>query len=370
MRKYDMNDIENDIPQNAVSVYGPESTMDEFPILKAFQEYINAEQAKARKRITALAVFFGVLLIALLAIFTTLLVKSYDDNQQLNDRLVQYVVQDRERADREHAEREAAERDRIEHERIVREKAVAEAVAKAPPKDSAAVIELTKKIEELQEKIYASQRKADDAERARAEQERKVAEQQKLMAEKDKQMAEKMAEKDKQAAEALKKAIEDAKPKGPSAEEQEIARLKALLAAEKQKQAAAVEKERRRQEELEAYRRKHYPEHYRPKTTPSRPLTIGKIDTSKLPQYDDDEDLDDLPDEGSAISYYDDEPKGTDPKVSRGQTPKPKGTVPKKSGSVPLPKPQPAAKETEEKFTIPVEVRKSNDISIWDIPED
>ena len=178
-----------------------------------------------------------------------------------------------------------------------------------------------------------------------------------------------MAEKDKQAAEALKKAIEDAKPKGPSQEELEIARLKALLAAEKQKQAAAVEKERRRQEELEAYRRKYYPEHYRPKSPTSRPLTIGKINTTKLPQYDDD-DLDDLPDEDTAISYYDDEPKGTDPKVSRGQTPKPKGTVPKKSGSAPLPKPQPAAKETEEKFTIPVEVRKSNDISIWDIPED
>lgn len=336
MRKYDMNDIENDISQNAVSVYGQESTMDEFPILKAFQEYIDAEQAKARKRITALSVFFGVMLVAILAIFMTLLVKSYDDNQHLNDRLVDFMQQERERSDKEHAERE---------------RAAAEAAAR-PSRDSAAVIELTKKIETLQEKIYNAQRKADDAERTLVEKEKL------------------MAEKDKQAAEALKKAIEDAKPKGPSQEELEIARLKALLAAEKQKQAAAVEKERRRQEELEAYRRKYYPEHYRPKSPPSRPLTIGKIDTSKLPQYDDDEDLDDLPDEDTAISYYDDEPKGTVPKVSRGQTPKPKGTVPKKSGSVPLPKPQAAAKETEEKFTIPVEVRKSNDISIWDIPEE
>ena len=335
MRKYDMNDIENDISQNAVSVYGQESTMDEFPILKAFQEYIDAEQAKARKRITALSVFFGVMLVAILAIFMTLLVKSYDDNQHLNDRLVDFMQQERERSDKEHAERE---------------RAAAEAAAR-PSRDSAAVIELTKKIETLQEKIYNAQRKADDAERTLVEKEKL------------------MAEKDKQAAEALKKAIEDAKPKGPSQEELEIARLKALLAAEKQKQAAAVEKERRRQEELEAYRRKYYPEHYRPKSPPSRPLTIGKINTTKLPQYDDD-DLDDLPDEDTAISYYDDEPKGTDPKVSRGQTPKTKGTVPKKSGSAPLPKPQPAAKETEEKFTIPVEVRKSNDISIWDIPED
>ena len=263
MRKYDMNDIENDISHNAVSVYGQESTMDEFPILKAFQEYIDAEQAKARKRITALSVFFGVMLVAILAIFMTLLVKSYDDNQHLNDRLVDFMQQERERSDKEHAERE---------------RAAAEAAAR-PSRDSAAVIELTKKIETLQEKIYNAQRKADDAERTLVEKEKL------------------MAEKDKQAAEALKKAIEDAKPKGPSQEELEIARLKALLAAEKQKQAAAVEKERRRQEELEAYRRKYYPEHYRPKSPPSRPLTIGKINTTKLPQYDDD-DLDDLPDEG------------------------------------------------------------------------
>lgn len=336
MRKYDMNDIENDIPQNAVSVYGSDSTMDEFPILKAFQEYINAEQAKARKRITALAVFFGVLLIALLAIFMTLLVKSYNDNQHLNDRLVDFMQKERERSDKEHSERE---------------RAAAEAAAR-PSRDSAAVIELTKKIETLQEKIYNAQRKADEAERTLVEKEKL------------------MAEKDKQAAEALKKAIEDAKPKGPTPEEQEIARLKSLLAAEKQKQAAAVEKERRRQEELEAYRRKHYPEHYRPKTTPSRPLTIGKIDTSKLPQYDDEEDINDLPDEDTAISYYDDEPEGTVPNKPKGT--KPKGTVPKtpKSVSVPLPKPPPAANETEKKFTIPVEVRKSNDISIWDIPEE
>ena len=330
MRKYDMNDIENDIPQNAVSVYGSDSTMDEFPILKAFQEYINAEQAKARKRITALAVFFGVLLIAILAIFMTLLVKSYNDNHHLNYRLVDFMQKERERSDKEHSERE---------------RAAAEAAAR-PSRDSAAVIELTKKIETLQEKIYNTQRKADEAERALVEKEKL------------------MAEKDKQAAEALKKAIEDAKPKGPTPEEQEIARLKSLLAAEKRKQAAAVEKERRRQAELEEYRRKHYPQHYQRQTTPSRPsrtLTIGNLDTSALPRYD--EDYDDLPDEDTAISYYDDEDEAP--------------ATPAKKKSVSPSKPKPAAKapaktapkaEPEEKFSIPVEVKKS-DISVWDIPE-
>ena len=55
-------------------------------------------------------------------------------------------------------------------------------------------------------------------------------------------------------------AADAAKPKAPTAEELEIQRLKAALAAEKEK--VAEEQKRRREEELEAYRRKHYPELY------------------------------------------------------------------------------------------------------------
>ena len=174
--------------------------------------------------------------------------------------------------------------------------------------------------------------------------------------------------------EKLKKAIEDAKPKGPTPEEQEIARLKALLAAEKEKQSKAADKERRGQEELEEYRRKHYPQHYQRQDAPSRPsrqLTIGNLDTSTLPQYDEEYDQDelDLPDEDTAISYYD----GDDETM-----PAPAG---KKAASPSKPKTKPAAKTPartapkaaskaplEKKYSIPVEVKKS-DISVWDIPE-
>ena len=38
-------------PRNAVSVYSQDA-MDDFPVLKAFQQYIDAEQAKARKRLS------------------------------------------------------------------------------------------------------------------------------------------------------------------------------------------------------------------------------------------------------------------------------------------------------------------------------
>ena len=34
----------------AVSVYDAGNAMDDFPVLKAFQQYIDAEQAKAQKR--------------------------------------------------------------------------------------------------------------------------------------------------------------------------------------------------------------------------------------------------------------------------------------------------------------------------------
>jgi len=179
-------------------------------------------------------------------------------------------------------------------------------------------------------------------------------------------------EKDKEAAEKLKQAIEDAKPKGPTPEEQEIARLKALLATEKERQRKAIDKERRRQEELEEYRRKYYPQYYQRQATPSRPsrsLTIGNLDTSTLPQYDEgyyEDELEDLPDEDTAISYYDDE--DDEPPVPAKKTDSP--SKPKPAVKAPAkPKTKTEAKTAPEKnFSIPVEVKKS-DISVWDIPE-
>ena len=49
---------ENQINQNAVSVYGQEG-LDDFPVLKAFQQYIDAEQIKSRKRMVMLSIFFA-----------------------------------------------------------------------------------------------------------------------------------------------------------------------------------------------------------------------------------------------------------------------------------------------------------------------
>ena len=49
---------------NAISLFGQATNANDFPVLKAFQEYIDAEQAKARKRMLGLSIFFVVLLVA------------------------------------------------------------------------------------------------------------------------------------------------------------------------------------------------------------------------------------------------------------------------------------------------------------------
>ena len=82
---------------NAVSVYGQTDGMDDFPVLKAFQQYIDAEQAKARKRMVMLCIFFGVLIGAVIAVFMVMLHAVGERNQALNDRLVEYVMKERDR---------------------------------------------------------------------------------------------------------------------------------------------------------------------------------------------------------------------------------------------------------------------------------
>ena len=58
--------IENDSVSSttAVSLFGEGGAgANDFPVLKAFQEYIDAEQAKARKRMVGLTAFFVSLLL-------------------------------------------------------------------------------------------------------------------------------------------------------------------------------------------------------------------------------------------------------------------------------------------------------------------
>lgn len=277
-------EIDPTIPENAVSVYGTTDAMDDFPVLKAFQQYIDAEQAKARKRLFFLGAFFGVLMLVVVAVFVGLLVNVSARNQALNDRFVEFVMRDRERSP---------------------------VVPSVIGQDNSAVITLTTKINELQARLEDSQKMVAEA-----------------------------------SAQAKQAAIDAVRSKEPSPEELEIKRLKTLLAVEKEKHSA--EREKRRQEELEAYRRKHYPEFYEKK----EPKAVKKI----TPEEDDDlleevdrilkesEDADDL----GAIRYYDhDEEADAKPAT---------------------PPPSPTVATPPKDYSIPVDIRGSN--SRWNIPNE
>ena len=318
----------NAINPNAVSLYGQTDAMDDFPVLKAFQQYIDSEQAKARKRLISLGIFFGVLMGAVIAVFLVMLFNITERNQSLNDRLIEFAMK---------------ERDRPQQPVVVQ-----------PPvqQDNTAILSLTAKIEEMQNKLIESQKKAEAAERAQ-----------------------------KAAAEAAAAALA---PKTPSPQELEIERLKTLLNAEKEKVAA--EKAKQREAELEAYRRKHYPECYaqpKPVAAPAKPKPRRPV----IIEDDDEAELEPIrinPHKilnGKAIRYFDDEDEDVEvdqPKEKKSDTPPSPKSETKPAPKVPAAQPteqtkpvavpaQNAEPKTETKpYSIPVEVKGKT--SNWFLP--
>lgn len=71
-----------------------EGNSSDFPVLKAFQEYIDAEQAKARKRMLGLSVFFIILLVVVVCTFALVLTVVVNRNQALSDKLLDYALND------------------------------------------------------------------------------------------------------------------------------------------------------------------------------------------------------------------------------------------------------------------------------------
>jgi len=99
MNSEDMNsqNLGGEIPQRAVSIFGQNEAMDDFPVLKAFQQYIDAEQEKARKRILNLGMFSGAILVVVIAVFLFLLHGINVRNQALSDRLIEYAMKEADR---------------------------------------------------------------------------------------------------------------------------------------------------------------------------------------------------------------------------------------------------------------------------------
>lgn len=92
---------------NAISLFGQAANANDFPVLKAFQEYIDAEQAKARKRMLGLSIFFVVLLVAVVITFTIIVISIFTHNRELSDRLLDVAFRERERLNQVVAQQQA-----------------------------------------------------------------------------------------------------------------------------------------------------------------------------------------------------------------------------------------------------------------------
>ncbi len=125
--------LDERIPSNAVSVYGQTDAMDDFPVLKAFQQYIDAEQTKSRKRMVMLCIFFGCLMAVVIAVFIAMLHSVSERNQSLNDRFLEYMMEER-----SHAQTQPS---------------VAPAISAANPATDAALKAMTESISSIQKQL-------------------------------------------------------------------------------------------------------------------------------------------------------------------------------------------------------------------------
>lgn len=326
--KPDVSGLGREIPPTAVSLYSQDSGMDDFPVLKAFQQYIDSEQAKARKRVVSLGIFFMILTGAVIAVFVVLLIGMSDRNQQLNDRLLEYVMRDR-----------------------TGPSAAAPVVVQQPAQDNSALMALTAKLESMERKLAeqkAAEEKsalekaaADRLSAQRAEAEREAEE--KARAEAAQKAA---AEK----AELERRRDEEARKAAALKEELETMRLKARLAAEREK--ILQEKGRRREAELEAYRRKHYPELYEKKDGEKKTVRETRRDAE----------AGDVVDDASAIRYFDSDDD---------DAPETSNTEKKKEAPVKKQVRRPQEKKPETAKAAPVDkkpVRNDENLEGWSLP--
>lgn len=209
----DINDSIEE-PSTAVSLYGETSdAMDDFPILKAFQEYVDKEHAKARHRMTILIILFMSILILVAGGLSAVIFSLSSRNQTLNDRLVDYAMQDR-RAEAQHQ----------------------------APQDNAALVAMVESLKTMiqeQQKNAAAPISTFEPTPEQIEFENKL-----------------------------------------KAQQERIDKTAALLKA--QEEAIAAQKAKLREQELEAYRRKHYPEYYQRLEQQEKSNSITKPTNKKI----------------------------------------------------------------------------------------
>lgn len=202
------------IPNNAVSIYGQGDAMDDFPVLKAFQQYIDAEQAKAQKRMTTLCIFFAIILAIVIGVFVLLLMNIGQRNNALNEQLFQYVMKDRDRQS-------------------------------APPAQSQNDVVL----KALTDSMANFQKQLTDQQMRVAEQQTRMLEQQnQALEERNRKMAEMPIDREAEIEAAKQNKVEALRLK------------KALAELNAERERLAREKDRLHEKEIELYRKEHYPE--------------------------------------------------------------------------------------------------------------
>lgn len=275
----------------AVSVYGGQDGMDDFPVLKAFQQYVDAEQAKARKRMVQLCIFFAILMAIVIGVFVALVMDVTRRNQELNDRLVKYAMEDR-----------------------AAQPAVPTAVAGA----DTAIKAMTESMATFQKQMV--------------EQQTRLAEQQMKLAEQAVKNAAAAAE---ARVQAVQQQVPPPQPAQPSeadvaaeakrkADAEKLVRVQQKLKEERE--ALAREKEALRLQEIEIQRRRLYPELYDangnllpPKPTKvQRPIRIADVAKPAVQEEIPDEDDDDLSEIDAAIAKESDRLEKSDELIEGG----------------------------------------------------
>lgn len=95
------------------------ATPDSFPVLKAFQDYLEAERQRARRRLVLLSAFFAVLLIVVMVGLIAIGVSIYGDLSAKNDKLFSVLIdQHTAPAGRMPAETDASARERAIEEQV------------------------------------------------------------------------------------------------------------------------------------------------------------------------------------------------------------------------------------------------------------
>ena len=210
---------------NAVSLFGQSGGVNDFPVLKAFQEYIDAEQAKARKRMLGLSVFFILLLIVVVITFTLVITSVIARNQQLSDRLLDIALRDKTSA-----------------------QPVVNVQSPAPTVESAELVRLREELRREKEEIKAEQAKRDEV--------------------RFNKLLDAISKPQQQPVAAPTPVVVTTSPSSvlqpAAAEAAELARLREELRREKEERQAeqAKAKEEKRKAEIEAHRRRLYPEYY------------------------------------------------------------------------------------------------------------